>query len=81
MPYPPTPDLVEEERRLRRLQTIVREVSLLILDTDLLPVDIDIARREARDEALRLFPDKAELYDMIYESRFDRLMDQFRPHD
>lgn len=79
MPYPPTPDLIEEERRLRRLKAIVREVSLLILDTDLAPVDIAIARQQAREEALRLFPDKSHLYDMIYESRFDRLMAQFRP--
>lgn len=79
MPYPPTPDAIEEERRLRRLKSIVREVSLLILDTDFHRVDIEIARREAREEALSLFPDKAHLWDMIYESRFDRLIDQFRP--
>lgn len=79
MPYPNPLELLEEEWRLRRLQALVREVSLFILDTDLAPIDIDIARREARQEALELFPDKEELYDMIYESRFDRLMDQFRP--
>lgn len=79
MPYPPTPDLIEEERRLKRLKAIVREVSLLILDTDFPPVDIAIARRQAREEALRLFPEKGYLYDLIYESRFDRLIDQFRP--
>ena len=79
MPYPNPLELLEEEWRLRRLQALVREVSLLILDTDMASIDIDIARREARQEALELFPDKEELYDMIYESRFDRLMDQFRP--
>ncbi len=57
------------------------EVSLLILDEDFPNVDISIARRQAREEALQLFPDKAYLYDLIYESRFDRLMDQFRPED
>jgi hypothetical protein len=81
MPHPTSQDLIEEELRLRRLKSIVREVSLLILDTDFPRVDIDIARREARQEALGLFPDKAYLYDMIYESRFDRLMEQFRSED
>ena len=79
MPAPQHPDLIEEERRLRRLQAIVREVSLLILDPDFPAVDIAIARQDARVDALRLFPDKADLWEMIYESRFDRLIAQFRP--
>ncbi|MDA2916975.1 hypothetical protein MYX64_09075 [Nitrospinae bacterium AH_259_B05_G02_I21] len=79
MPAPQRPELIEEERRLRRLQAIVREVSLLILDPDFPAVDVAIARQDAREEALRLFPDKADLWEMIYESRFDRLIAQFRP--
>lgn len=79
MPAPPHPGLIEEELRIRRLQAIVREVCLLILDPDFPAVDVAIARREARQEALSLFPDKADLWEMIYESRFDRLMAQFRP--
>lgn len=78
MLYPPSPDLLEEERRLSRLRAIVREVSLLILDPEVPEVDISIARRAAREEALLLFPGKAELWEMIYESRFNRLMAQFR---
>lgn len=79
MPAPQHPDLIEEERRLRRLQAIVREVSFLILDPDFPAVDIAIARQDAREDALHLFPDKADLWEMIYESRFDRLIAQFRP--
>ena len=79
MPYPPSPDELEEERRLERLKAVVREVSILILDSEVAEVDVAIARRAARQEALALFPDKADLWEMIYESRFDRLMAQFRP--
>jgi hypothetical protein len=79
MTAPSQSDLIEEERRIRRLQAIVREVCLLILDPDFPDVDVAIAREAAREEALLLFPDRAELWQMIYESRFDRLMAQFRP--
>ena len=40
--------------------------------------EIDSARLELRSEAERLFPDKAQLYEIIYESRFCRLWEQFR---
>jgi hypothetical protein len=78
-PDRPSPEQMDEERRLRRLKSLVRQVCLLILDPEYPAVDIAIARRQARQEALRLFPDKAHLWDMIYESRFDRLIAQFRP--
>ena len=35
------------------------------------------ARIALRSEAKRLFPDKAQLYEIIYESRFRRLWEQF----
>ena len=56
------------------------EVCRLILCDDYPDVDIAIARQNLRDDALRAFPRGAELYDMIYESRFDRLIEQFRGH-
>jgi hypothetical protein len=31
-----------------------------------------------RDEAEEFFPDRIEIYDQIYESRFDRLIEQWR---
>jgi hypothetical protein len=40
--------------------------------------EIENARIELRKEAERLFPDKAHLYEIIYESRFSRLWEQFR---
>ena len=53
-------------------------VCVLILSTDLPEVDILIERRKARELCEELFPDQAELFSMVYESRFDRLWQQFR---
>ena len=51
---------------------------LHILRRDVPDVDIEIERRRLRERAQELFPDRMDLYDMIYESRFDRLCEQFR---
>jgi hypothetical protein len=40
--------------------------------------EISIERLFLRTEAARLFPEKFHLYDMIYDSRFRRLLQQFR---
>ena len=40
--------------------------------------EITIERLFLRTEAARLFPEKFHLYDMLYESRFKRLVSQFR---
>jgi len=46
--------------------------------TDIPERDVNIERLFLRTEAARLFPDKLSFYDMIYESRFRRLWQQFR---
>jgi hypothetical protein len=53
-------------------------VCVLILSSDLPAVDIAIERKKVRERCLELYPDGEDLYDMIYESRFERLWDQFR---
>lgn len=50
----------------------------LIVGSDYPLIDIQIERGKLRDDAERLFPDRLEMYDYIYESRFDRLIEQFR---
>ena len=42
------------------------------------PIAPDLAEWELRMECLRLFPDRMELFEQIYESRFQRLREQFR---
>ena len=54
------------------------EVSRLILTEDWPDVDVAIARARLREWVENEMPEKLALYDMIYESRFDRLEEQFR---
>ncbi|HVY62647.1 MAG TPA: hypothetical protein VHF22_13390 [Planctomycetota bacterium] len=66
----------------RREQTLLgREadrVCRMILSSEFPDVDCAIERNRVRELAESLFPDRMELYEMIYESRFDRLWQQFR---
>ena len=68
-------EIQEEARRVRRLQLVVGLVMNLIGQDDDLPLE-EAAELVAatRKYALNLFPDKEETYDMIYQSRFRRLM-------
>lgn len=44
-------------------------------------VDIDIAISRMRDRCEEWFPDRLELFEMVYESRFDRIWEQFRDQE
>jgi hypothetical protein len=70
--------LALEDERVAELQRQADRLSFLIVATDFPEVDILIARRKLRERCQELFPDRLDLYDMIYESRFDRLWEQFR---
>jgi len=50
----------------------------MILSSDCDPVEVALERGRVRDLAETMFPDRMDLYDMIFESRFDRLWEQFR---
>ena len=63
---------------MRDIQRMADRVCVLILSSDLPAIDIEIEKNKVRQRCLELFPDREELYDMIYESRFERLWDQFR---
>jgi hypothetical protein len=70
--------LLREERQLTELARAADRVSFLIVATDCPRVDVDIQRAALRKRCQALFPDKMELYEMVYESRFRRLWEQFR---
>ncbi len=53
------------------------EICSLLVNTDYPEVDIAIMRNRLRERCEELFPDRMDLFDMIYESRFDRLWEQF----
>ena len=68
----------DPREKMREVQRMASWVCVLILDTDLPAIDIEIEKNKVRDRCLELYPDREDLYDMIYESRFQRLWDQFR---
>jgi hypothetical protein len=70
--------LVAEERRLQELARAAERLCFLIVATDCPRIDIEIERGNLRRRCASLFPDKMELYDMVYEGRFRRLWEQFR---
>ncbi|HZV00884.1 MAG TPA: hypothetical protein VFF73_29485 [Planctomycetota bacterium] len=53
-------------------------VCRLILSSDYPDVDVAIEKEKVRARCEELFPDRMELYEMIYESRFQRLWEQWR---
>ncbi len=72
---------LEENRKIRRLQMLINMVmSVLSQDPDL---TLDEAHRvmvNTKQAALAMFPDKEFAYDIIYQPRLDRLVDErFRP--
>jgi hypothetical protein len=62
----------------REFQRRVDRLCSLIVASDCSEREIDIERLHLRVQAATLFPDKMQLYDWIYESRFRRLREQFR---
>ena len=62
----------------RNFQHHVDRLCFLIVASDCPEREIDVERLHLRVQAASLFPEKIQLYDMIYESRFRRLREQFR---
>ena len=67
-------EILEENRRVRRLQVVAGLVMNLLRQSDLPVEEAAELVAATRQYALSLFPDKAHVYDMIYEARFKRLM-------
>jgi hypothetical protein len=79
---PPTEEqIARETRRLREFQREADRVSDLVLNTDLPWIDIEIQIEKLREEARRLFPGKDDLFELVYESRFRRLWEQWRMNE
>ena len=68
-------EILEENRRVRRLQVVVDLVMNVLWQCDDIPVEqASELVAQTRQYALSLFPDKGLVYDMIYAPRFRRLM-------
>jgi hypothetical protein len=70
--------MLDAREKMHELQRMADRVCVLILSSDLPAIDIEIEKDKVRQRCLELYPDREQLYDMIYESRFERLWEQFR---
>jgi hypothetical protein len=68
----------DPREQMRELQHMADRVCTLILSSDLPAIDIEIEKNKVRERCLELWPDREVLYEMVYESRFQRLWEQFR---
>ena len=65
-------------RKMARLGRLADRVSVLVLREDYPEIDVVLAVESLRERALEMFPGTANLFEMIYASRFRRLWRQFR---
>lgn len=72
--------LCAEDEAVHALQRQAERICEMIVAGDVPLIDIDIQQAALRDAVAKTFPDKQMLYQLIYESRFRRLWQQFR-HD
>ena len=68
--------MADPRERMREVQRMADRVCVLILSSELAAIEIE--KSKVRQRCLELYPDQEDLYEMIYESRFQRLSEQFR---
>ena len=71
---PSEAEILEENRRVRRLQFVVGLVLSVLAQSDMPVEEAAELVAAARRFALNLFPDKGHTYDLIYQPKFQRLM-------
>jgi len=67
--------LADEERRLRRLRLLVDLSCTVIRSHPITRTEAQQVVEHARHQALSLFPDKGDTFDLIYRPRFRRLIE------
>jgi nucleoside-triphosphatase len=70
--------LCAEDEAVRALQRQADRICEMIVSGEAQPIDIEIQQHALREAVARAFPDKQALYQLLYESRFRRLWQQFR---
>ncbi len=69
--------LMEEERRLRRLRLLVDLAqAVLMQQSDLTLREAFNIMRDTKKAALNLFPDKEQVYDLIYSPRLRKIVQE-----
>jgi hypothetical protein len=67
-----------EDGKIREIRAMADRIASLIVGSDYPIIDLEIEKQKLKERISELFPDKVDLYDLIYEPRFRRLKDQFR---
>jgi len=67
-------ELDDEDRRVRQLRTAVQLTFSVIAQTDMPLADAEVMVAAVRHTAVRLFPGKESVFDLIYLPRFRRLL-------
>lgn len=65
--------LSAEDRQVGEVRSMADRIVSLIVSSDYPMIDIGIEKQKLRERISKLFPDKTDLYDLIYELRFRRL--------
>ncbi|MFQ5681643.1 MAG: hypothetical protein ACE5HC_00085 [Candidatus Binatia bacterium] len=66
--------LLAEERKLKKLRRLVDLVSALLWQSNFTLGEAQELVTHAREIVLELFPDKGETFDLIYATRFRRIL-------
>ncbi len=66
--------LIEEERRMKRLRFIVDLTQAILMQSDLTLQEAHRLMEDTKKSVLRLFPDKEDVYELIYTPRFHRII-------
>jgi hypothetical protein len=67
-------DIHDEEKRLRRLRLAIDLTQAVLMQADLTLREAFDLMADARKAALALFPDKGDVYDLIYAPRLMRIV-------
>jgi hypothetical protein len=66
--------VLAEELKLKRLRYLMDFTAALLQQADLSLAQAQNLVAEAKEKALALFPDKGDTFDLIYGSRFRRIL-------
>lgn len=69
-------DLYEEERKMRALRLIVDFTEASLIQSACTPTEAYHIVQNTRRLILKLFPDKEDVYELIYHHRFQRIIDE-----
>jgi len=73
-----SPGETPARRSMEELRRAADRISFLIVASDYQRIDIQIEIGTLRERCREFFPDRMELFEMIYGARFRRLWRQFR---